>query len=129
MLRRTLCLAAAAALLATAGCGGKADGLVKDLIADQYAYADAMDAGDEVKMKECEERMKATTKKFDDLKLSEDEKKKLKEKYKEELEKANMRMYQATVKKMAPGAFPPGTYIPISPDTPISGDTRISPGR
>ena len=112
MLRRTFCLAAAATFLVTAGCGGGGDALVKDMIADMNAIADAMEKGDEAKVKEIEERMKATTKKLDDLKLSEDEKKKLMERHKDEMDKAGQRMFAAMAKKMGaaglPGLVPPG---------------------
>src|SRR5262245_17875236 len=108
MLRRTFCLVAAAALVAMAGCGGGADGLVKDMISDMNALADAIEKGDEAKVKEAEERMKATTKKLDDLKLSDDEKKKLMEKHKPELEKAGKRMAEAMFKKMGQGMGLPG---------------------
>jgi division protein CdvB (Snf7/Vps24/ESCRT-III family) len=94
-------------LLASAGCGGKADGLVKDMITDMNTLADAMEKGDGAKIKECQERMQATTKKLEDLKLSEDEMKKLMEKHKEELDKAGQRMAQAMNKGM-PGLAPPG---------------------
>jgi hypothetical protein len=128
MLRRTFCLAAAAALVATAGCGSQADGLVKDMISDMNALADAMEKGDEGKVKECEERMKATQKKLDDLKLSEDEKKKLMEKHKGPMEEAGKRMMAAMMKKMGgamgmPGLAPPG----IPGVTPPGGVT--APGK
>jgi hypothetical protein len=98
-----------------------ADSLYKDFIADKYALADAFEEGDEAKMKEVVERMKATAKKLEDLKLSDDEMKKLKEKYKEEFEKAELRMVQAAYKRTAPpGAFLPGMYKKIGPDTPLT---------
>jgi hypothetical protein len=120
MLRRTFRLAVAAALLATAGCGGAADGVVKDQIQAMNDFADAMEKGDEAKAKELGEKVQALQKKFDDLKLSDDEKKKLFEKHKGEMEKAGQRMAQAMFKKMGgaigmPGLAPPGVGGGVSP--------------
>src|SRR5262245_31033895 len=117
MLRRSLCLAAAAALV-TAGCGGGADSLMKDMISDMNALADAVEKNEsEAKVKEIQDRMQATTKKLDDLKLSDDDKKKLIEKHKAELEKAGQRMAGAMAKKMFGGMGMPnlGGGIPGMP--------------
>jgi hypothetical protein len=79
-----------------------------------------MEKGDEDKAKEVGERMQTLQKKFDDLKLSEDEKKKLMEKHKAEMEKAGQRMAQVMFKKggaigipgLAPGGGMPGFTPP-----------------
>jgi hypothetical protein len=111
MLRRTFCLTAAAALLATAGCGGDAgDAAFKDRIAAMNAYAEAMEKGEsDAKVKELGEQLGAAEQKYVNLKLSDGEKKKLEAKYKDEFQIAGQRMTAAMKKS---GAFtmptPPG---------------------
>ncbi len=120
MLRRTVCLVTSAAFLGLAGCGGP-DSLIKEQIADMNALADAMEKGEsEEKIKELSKKMEATGKKLEDLKLSEEDKKKLIEKHKAEFEKAGSRMMAAMMKKMVGGmggvpGMPGGFTMPGMP--------------
>jgi hypothetical protein len=100
MLRRTFCLSAAAALLATAGCGGEAgDAAFKERIAAMNAYAEAMEKGEsDAKVKELGEKLNAAEQKYVDLKLSDGEKKKLEAKYKDVFLSAGDRMTAAMKK-------------------------------
>jgi hypothetical protein len=121
MLRRTFCLAVAAALIATAGCGGDAgDAAFKDRIAAMNAYAEAMEKGEsDAKVKELGEQLGAAEQKYHSLKLSDAEKKKLDEKYKEEFLKAGLRMGAARAKQPGgsnlTGLAPPGVSGGVSP--------------
>jgi hypothetical protein len=126
MLRRTFCLAVAAALIVTAGCAGRGEDVTKEQIQAMNDLADAMEKGDMAKAKEITERMQAIQKKYDDLKLSDDEKKKLQEKYKDEMEKAGLRMGKAMG---LPGLTPPGLGGGLPGLTPPGGATNPAPGK
>jgi hypothetical protein len=85
-------------LFGASGCSSSPDSLIKDQISLMNDMADALEKGDEAKAKSIAEKMKEVDKKLEALKLSEDDKKKLGEKYKDELTKAAMRMLQAQMK-------------------------------
>jgi hypothetical protein len=95
-------------LVGVSGCGSSPDSLVKDQIKNMNDMADAMEKGDEAKLKELEKKSKDIEKKLDDLKLSDEEKKKLLEKHKDELGAALGRIMQATMKKGLGGGMDKG---------------------
>jgi len=99
-MKKFLSLTCAFALLVgVSGCGSKADSLIKEQIKLMNDLADAIEKDDEAKAKDIQEKIKENGKKLDDLKLSDDEKKKLEEKYKGDVEKAMKRVMEAAMKK------------------------------
>lgn len=88
-------------LLGLVGCGGSSpDSLVKEQIAGMNEMADALEKNEpESKLTDIKNRLEATGKKMEALKLSDDEKKKLLEKHKDELMNATSRMFQAMMKR------------------------------
>ncbi|HEY2783884.1 MAG TPA: hypothetical protein VGJ05_02825 [Fimbriiglobus sp.] len=123
MIRRTLSLITAAALFGVAGCSGGPDSLVKELIGDMNAIADAMEKKESKEtIEKLMDKMNATKKKFDDLKLSDDEKKKLMEKHKDEIEKATKRMMSA----MMNGTFNNMGGMPGMPMMPNFGGAKVT---
>jgi hypothetical protein len=82
-------------LCGVSGCGSNADSLVKDQIRLTNELADALEKKDEAKIKDLTQKLEDTGKKLDALNLSHDEKKKLAERYKDDLQKAGMRMAKA----------------------------------
>jgi hypothetical protein len=86
------------------GCGASADSLMKDQIKLMNELADAMESNAaESKLADIKKRMDENSKKLDGLKLSEEDKKRLLEKHKDEFAKATGRLMQAAVKQMGKG--------------------------
>ena len=84
------------------GCGGASgpDGLMQEQIDSMNELADAIESGaDKSKIEAIQKQMKETEKKLDALKLSDAEKKKLVEKYKDKIAEATGRMMGAALKK------------------------------
>lgn len=101
------------------GCGANADSLVKKQIAQMNEMADAIENdASESEIEAIDKRMKATAKELDELDLSKEKKDELKERYSEELTKAQTRLAKVIVGKMAeemPKAVPgmrPGEGLP-----------------
>ena len=99
---KSLCLAVVlGALVALTGCGRSPDALVEQQIGQMNEWADAIEAGaDQAKIDAIEERLTETKKALEELDLSDAEKKKLAEKYGEELGKATARVMKASMSKM-----------------------------
>ena len=84
------------------GCGSggsSADSLMKEQIKLMNELAEAMESGaDQSKVEALNKKLNETAEKFKALKLSEDDTKKLAEKYKDDLGKAVMRLMAASFK-------------------------------
>jgi hypothetical protein len=106
-------------LMAVSGCGSSADSLMKDMIADMNALADLLEKGDEARINDAKKRLEETGKKLDALKLSEEDKKKLQEKYKPEMEKAASRMMGGMMKQMGKGLPGLGGNLPTELGSPV----------
>jgi hypothetical protein len=104
-------------LFGASGCGSSADGLVKDEIKYMNEMADAIEKKDEAKTKELKAKLEETEKKLNELKLSDDDKKKLIEANKDELTKATQRVVEATMKG-AFGDIGKGFGVPNMPAVP-----------
>jgi hypothetical protein len=85
-------------LVGVGGCGSKADSLMKAQIKVCYDQADAIENSDLAKFQELENKRKEINKEMADLKLSDEETKKLREKYKDEFKAAARRIFEATWK-------------------------------
>jgi hypothetical protein len=120
LVKRSLILAGTAVLLCgVMGCGGSADSLVRDQIRTMNDLADAIEKKDDARAKDLQEKLKATEKKLQELKLSDEQKKELISHHQEEIQKAVQRLTQAAMKrtlgeggKMFGGPFP---GIPAGP--------------
>jgi len=89
-----------ALLICLSGCGSSPDSLMKQQIDLMNDTADAMESdASESEMKELEERGKALKEKMENLDLSDEEKKQLVEKNKDEYSKALSRLMQAAMDK------------------------------
>ncbi len=85
--------------LTLVGCGSKADRLIKKQIKLMNKVADRMENGaTEADIKDLTDEMKEIGKQLDELELSEEEKKKLEEKYKDDMKEATERMMKAAFK-------------------------------
>jgi hypothetical protein len=99
-------VAAFALLTGVSGCGSKGESLVKEQISLMNQMADEIEgSASKEKLEEIGKKMKETAKQLEDLKLSADEKKKLEDKYKPEMEKALGRMMEAAKKKVGKAGF------------------------
>src|SRR5262245_17155646 len=99
LVRRTFGLLAAAALFAAAGCGGGPDGVLKEMIVDMNAFAEAIEKKEPTdKVDALRKKYEATAQKWSDLKLSEDEATRVMDRHKEEYAKALMRLGAAQMK-------------------------------
>ncbi len=88
-------------LVSLCGCGASGDALAKQQIAELNELADAFESGaEEAKIDEISERMEKTGKAFDELGLSDAQKKELDEKYATEMIKAQARIKKAAVSQM-----------------------------
>jgi hypothetical protein len=106
-------------VLGLAGCGSSPDSLVKEQIAGINDLADAIEKGEpESKLTDIKKRMEDTSKKLEALKMSDDEKKKLIEKHKDELLKATERMVKAMMSKSKDFGSLFGGGIPGMPQMP-----------
>jgi hypothetical protein len=85
-------------LVNVSGCGSSPDSIMKDSIAAMNDLADAVEKKDEGKAKAAATKLQDLEKKLDALKLSEDDKKKLLEKHKDEAGKALTKLMGAMVK-------------------------------
>ena len=99
MFRRGCVLLSAFCLLAVTGCGASPESLFEQSLADMNKLADAYEADkSEAECKEISTRLKEVNEKI--AKLSDDEKKRMAEKYRDELAKASMRLMAAMTKNM-----------------------------
>lgn len=107
-MRRVLAFGLVGFVLASAsGCGG-ADSLMKELISGLNDMAASIEKKEPPeKQQAIADRIKKTSEKLDKLKLSDDEKKKLVEKYKPQLEEAFGRLMKASMAAAAGGAGGP----------------------
>jgi hypothetical protein len=100
---RKLLVSASLVVLAcgVSGCGGaNGDSLMKEQVKDMNDLAAALESkAPEAKVKELSTKLQETEKKLKALNLSEDEKKKLAERHRDELVKASMRLAQAGMNK------------------------------
>jgi len=103
--KKSLWLGVAFAVLFAVGCGSPADNLMKDTINLMNQMADAIEKKDEAKIKDLQKKIEENGKKLEELKLSADEKKKLEEKYKDDLTKAAAKVLAAGM-KAAGGGMP-----------------------
>ena len=113
-------------MLGLIGCGGSPDSLMKDQISYMNDLADALEKNQpESKLTDIKNRMDTNGKKIEALKMSDEEKKKLFEKHKDELMKATQRLLQAMMKsKEFGGLFDKFPGMPQMPQMPQS-----SPGK
>jgi hypothetical protein len=117
------------------GCGRNADSLIKEEIKNMNAMADAMEKKDDAKLKDCQTKLEETNKKLQALKLSDQEKKQLLERHQDELQKATMRVVQASMSRMGDlgkmfgGKFPgmPGGQMPNMPPMPAAPGSQKNP--
>ncbi len=122
------CSILAVFLVSLCGCGASGDALAKQRIADLNELADAFESGaEEAKIDEISERMEKTGKAFDELGLSDAQKKELDEKYATEMikalarvTKAGMAQRQEKMKGMMPGMpnMPDMSKMPAIPEAP-----------
>lgn len=90
-------------LMATTGCAKSPDALMKQGIDQMNDLAVALEKKESPdRIKSLAEKLKSTLEKLDGLKISEDEKKKLGEKYKDDLGKAAIKLMSAAL------AYPEG---------------------
>jgi chromosome segregation ATPase len=86
-------------LCGVSGCGSSADSLIKEEIKGMDDLADALENNaPQSKIDEISKRLKETDKKLEDLKLSDEEKKKVIEQNKAELERVTKRLAAAMLK-------------------------------
>lgn len=106
---RILAVAFVGAVLASAsGCKQSADSLIKEMIAGLNSLAESIEKGEpEAKQKAIAEKLKATKEKMDKMKLTKEQDDALKEKYKDEVTKAMMRLLAAGMKAEKSGAKMP----------------------
>ncbi len=91
-----------ALLVNVSGCGGmKGESETKEMIKLMNDTADALEKKDAKKAEELKKKGEELAKKMKDLNLSKDEEKKLEEKYKGDVEKAQKRIEEALKKAMA----------------------------
>ena len=110
MYKMVCSMVALGALTPLIGCGQSADGLFQQQVDQLNALADAMEAGaEQAKIDEIQKQVKETGEALDALGLSEDEVKKVGEKYKEEMVKALGRVMKAQLPSMddMKGKMPP----------------------
>ena len=95
-MRRVLALGLIGVVLATAsGCGGQ-DGVMRDTVAGMNRLSESIEKGEpEARQKELSQKVKDGFEKFEKLRLSEEQKKALFEKYTDEIEKAATRLDKA----------------------------------
>jgi hypothetical protein len=87
-------------VLASSGCGSKADSLTTDAIANTNNLAEAFETGaPSSRVEEIYKRQDETKKRMEELRLSEDEKKQLLEKHKAAIEPATERLMDAIKKR------------------------------
>ncbi len=80
------------------GCGSSPDSLIQEQIKDMNQLAEALETkASQDKINELKKKMEETSKKLEDLKLSDDEKKKLMEKHMDEFTKASTRLVKASM--------------------------------
>ncbi len=102
-------------LFAVSGCSS-ADGLMQEMINNMNDLAQGYESNaPDAKLKELQAKLDDTGKKLDALKLSDDDKKKLMEKYKDPMQKAGQRMVTAM---MAKGMKDMGSQLPGMPAMP-----------
>ena len=77
------------------GCGSAADDLMKEKVKLKNEWAEALKSGDKSKKQEIDQRLLENLKKLADLKLSDADMKKLEEKYRRELDRAEQRISEA----------------------------------
>ncbi len=101
-MRKVFVLASVIVLSVTAiGCGPDPDALMKDQIKAMNDMAEALENdAPESKLEEIGKRTKEINEKIEGLSLSDEEKKKLVERHKDELTKATVRLQAAMMKKM-----------------------------
>ncbi|HMF12349.1 MAG TPA: hypothetical protein VKE94_08585 [Gemmataceae bacterium] len=88
-------------ILGVSGCGSNADSLMKEQIKLMNELADALEGGaDQAKIEAINTKMKENGEKLEALKLSEADKKKLAEKYKDDMTKVGARLASAMFKKL-----------------------------
>ena len=111
-------------LVPLAGCGSKAESLLKQQVADMNRLADAIESGkSQAVIDEVAKSMAATMEELDSLKLSSEEKAKLGNKYAQELMQASKRLMATQVKKMG-AEMPKMPQMPKMPKMPqIPGGT------
>jgi hypothetical protein len=87
-------------LCGVSGCGANADSLIKEQIKAMNDLAEALETkAPEAKVNEVQKKLEVTDKKLQALKLSDDEKKQLTERHKDEMTKASMRLAKAGMNK------------------------------
>jgi hypothetical protein len=97
-MRKYIVLAGMCLVVGVSGCGASPDSLVKEQIAAMNDLSAALESkAPEAKVKEAQKRMEDAGKRLDALKLSEDAKKQLLERHKDELTKAGIRFLQASM--------------------------------
>ena len=96
-------------LCGVSGCGSSADSLVKEQIQNMNNLAEALEnKAPDSKISELSEKYKATDQKLNDLKLSDEEKKAVMEKNKDEYGKAAIRLAKASFGKTMGDMFGKG---------------------
>ena len=86
--------------LIISGCSSEADDLMKDQLKLMNEWADAIEKNEpESRMNDIQKRMEELGKRSEKLKLSDDEKKKLEERYKDDIVKTSTRLQKAMMSK------------------------------
>jgi hypothetical protein len=115
-MRKCIIVVGIGLIAGVSGCSANPDSMVKEQIAAMNDMSAALESkAPEAKVKEAQKRMEDANKRLEALKLSDDAKKQLLERHKDELTKATMRFVQASMKLGDFGkAF--GGAIPGLPD-------------
>jgi len=104
------------AVCAVSGCGASADSLMQSEIQTLNSLAEAYETkAPEAKISELKKQQEENNQKFAELKLSDDETKKLKDRYKDELVKALAKYTSALVKTGDFGKISQAAGLPIYP--------------
>ena len=107
-------------LFAVSGCGANADSLVQEQIKEMNDLAQAMETNaPDSTIKDIQKKMEDTNQKLKDLKVSDEEGKKLADKYKDDLTKALQRLLKAAMTK---GMKDMGSQFPGMPAMPAGAD-------
>lgn len=117
MTRRIALSLMGAFALSAMGCGKSSDSLMRDMIADVNNLAESIEKKEpKEKQEKIAERLKGLGEQMKQVKMSDDEKKKLQEKYKDDMGKAFSRLMQAQMKVAMEGMG--GKGGPMAPPMP-----------
>jgi hypothetical protein len=93
--------------LSFTGCGDSGEKIIQDMIAAMNETSDAIESGDMAKVRTSLAKLKETSKKAKEKKVSKSEDKRLEEKYKSQMEAAMTKMTGSIGKGLASGKLKP----------------------